>query len=191
LARAAPFRQGHLEQQLRGKEVGNGMVDENPLNGNARLSGIAESTSGTTLGREVQIGLRLNDAAGVASQFEDDLLFAALLLEPPPHRRAARKAQELKARVDYQSLRNLFLARRTVESAGKYASLQRYFPEQQGRQRGLRSRLDQNRVPCGQGRGELVGDEVQREVEWRNTQDGADRKAAEDTEMGICPWRPV
>src|SRR6478752_8743225 len=144
------------------------MVNENPLNGNARLPRIAESAGGTTLSREVQIGIRFNDDAGIASQFEDHLLFAALLLEPPPHGRAARKAQELKARVDYQTLRDLVLTRQHVESAGRHTSLQRHLSEQQGRQRGLRSRLDQNWVPCGQSRRDLVGDEVQREVERRN-----------------------
>ena len=104
------------------------------------------------LGRKVQIGVRFNDDAGIASKFEDHFFLSALLFEPPADRGAARKAQQLEALVNDQALREPVVAWQHVKSPRREAGLERDLSEQQGGQGSLRRWFDQFRIPCRQGR---------------------------------------
>ena len=53
-----------------------GLLHQDALHGNAGLPGVAESARDATFGGVLEIGVAVDDDAGVAAQFEDDFFLA-------------------------------------------------------------------------------------------------------------------
>ena len=78
-----------------------------------------------------------------------------------------------------------------VQPAGRKARLGLELREQERRERRLRRGLQHDRAAGGERRRDLVGDEVEREVERRDRADDADRQAQREGELPVAGLRGV
>src|SRR5262245_26932226 len=102
------------------------MVDEDSLDRDAGLAGITKSTGRTTLRREIQVCVRLDDDTGIAAQLQHHFFLPALFPQHPPHCCASGKTQQLKARIDDQKLSHPIVTWKHVPTTGWHTSLHRH-----------------------------------------------------------------
>src|ERR1700727_380103 len=95
----------------------NGLLDQNALHGDASLSGIAEAAGDAAIGGVTEVGIAVDDDAGVAAEFEDDFLFSSAALDVPANGDAAGKADELDALVGDEEAGIVVGEREDVEAA--------------------------------------------------------------------------
>src|SRR5262249_16869506 len=107
--------------------ITNGMVDEDSLDRDAGLAGVTESTSRTTLGREVQIRVRFHNHTAIASYSHPPLLFPSLFLHHPPHCSVSEKPQQLKGGVDEKPPPPPIVTGEHVQTTGRPPGLHRHF----------------------------------------------------------------
>jgi len=139
----------------------------------------------TRLTAQSRYGVAVDDDAGVPAELEDDLLLPGAFLHPPPDRRAAGERQELEAIVGHHPVTELAGHRQDADRAGREADAVDDLRDRQHRQRVLRRGLEDDRAAGGDRRGELVGREVQREVERADRGHGSDREAAGDPDAAL------
>lgn len=122
----------------------------------------------------------VHDGGGVAAQLQQHLFARQSGAQAPPHGIAAREADHGEARVVDQRGHHAAIDREHADRLGGPARLHTQLAEADGGGGRLFGGLDHHRAAGRDGRGDLVGHEVQREVERRDGEDGAARKATED-----------
>jgi hypothetical protein len=75
------------------------LLDEDALDGDAGLAGVAEASGDATVSCVAQIGVAVDDDGGVASELEDDFFLPGAALDIPADWDAAGEADELDAVV--------------------------------------------------------------------------------------------
>ncbi len=166
-------------------------MHEHPLDADADLAGVGERADEAALDGPVEVGGLVDDHAGVAAELEDDPLLARPLLHPPADRRAAGEREELEALVADHPVAELAAHRQDADRAHRGPGLLDDLADRQHDERVLRRRLQDDRVARRDRRRELVGGEVEREVERADRRDRADREAPGDPHPALARGRDV
>src|SRR5208337_4397101 len=103
-----------------------------------------------------------------------------VVLDGPADGSAARETDELDAFVGDEQTGIFVGEQNRVESTVGPSRLLDNFSQQQRGERRLGRGLEHHGTAGGNGRGNFVGNQVQREIEGRNTGDGAQGKAFHD-----------
>ena len=158
-------------------------MDEDALDADARLPGVAEG-GGRDLGDRGQpVAVRLDDDGRVAAEFEGDFFLGGLRFELPSDLGAAGEADHLDPRVHEKRGDVLVIERDNIDLARRDAGGIEDLREQEAGERGLQRGFEDHAVAGREARSDFVGDEVEREVEWRDAEDHAHRKAFDQAEM--------
>ena len=93
------------------------MLHQNPLHGDACLSGISESSSDTALGGIPEIRVAVHYNAGISAQFQYHFLLAGALLDFPAHRCASGKTNHFQSVIGHQQARIVIRKRQHIQRA--------------------------------------------------------------------------
>ncbi len=150
---------------------------QHPLDRHARLPGVGEPGGGDRLGRRLPVAVGLDDHRRVVAQLEDHLLAPGLVLDRPADLARTGEGEVGDVGMAYEGVAHLGAAASDdVEVVGRQPAVVDQQPDQgQRRQRRLAGRLEHDRAPGGDGGGQLVGHQVEREVERRDGADHPDR----------------
>src|SRR6185437_6128334 len=144
-------------------------VNKNPLYPDTTLPGLVEAARDQPRDHEIQSRLlvRIDDAGRVATQFQHHFLLARARLEFPADL-AAGERQELQAFVRDEWVGILDAARQDRERALRQIGFRQHFTDDQRADRRAFGRLQHERAARRDRGRDLVRDQVQREVEWRD-----------------------
>ncbi len=150
------------------------MLDQDALDGDAGLTGVAEASGDAAVGGVGEVGVAVDDDGGVAAEFEDDFLFSGAALDVPADGNAAGEADELDAVVGDEQAGIFVGEREDVEAAIGPSGLLHALGEKQRAERRLRGGLEDHGASGGDGRSNFVRDQVDREIKWSDAGDGAE-----------------
>ena len=167
------------------------MLDQNALDRDASLAGIAESAGDAAFGGVAEVGVVVHDDGGVAAEFEDDFLLSGAALDVPANGHAAGEADELDAVVGHEQAGIVVGEREHVESAVGPAGLLHAFGEKQRAERSLGRRLQHHGASGGDGGSDFVSDEVDGKIKRRDSGDRAERETAHDAPAAGGGFLPV
>ena len=157
--------------------------DEDALHADAGLTGKAEGGVCGAESRLVEVGpVAVNDEGGVAAEFEEDALAAGVSFELPADFGGAGEADELDAIFFFGEPGGVGVGE-GEDGEGFFgpAGLENEFAEGERCEGGLRSGLEDDGAAGGEGGRDLVGYEVEREVERRDGEDGADGETLDES----------
>ena len=142
-------------------------MDVDALGRDARLAGVAEAGDRDQSGGAVPVAVGFDDHRRVVAELERHLLARRLLGDAPPDLGRAGEADVGHVVVGHQRVAHTAArAGDDVEVAGRQAALvEQQVGKRQGRERRLRRGFEDNRAAGGDGGRQLVGDQVEREVE--------------------------
>ncbi len=141
-------------------------VRQHALGGDADLPRIRVTRGGHGRGHLVQVGVRHHDYRAVGTQLHGDLLDARHPADVLAHLAAAGKSDLANPAVGHQRIANLAArAGQALNALGRKAGLDQDLRQLEPRQWRVRSGLDDHRVAPGDGRADLVAQQVEREVE--------------------------
>ena len=167
------------------------LVHEDTLHGDAALPGVAEAAGQDGARREFDVGVLMHDHGGVAAELESAAQTRSHCLQLPADLGAAGEGHHAQARVGEHARCDFVRTGQHADGAARPAGLDRYLAQTKGGERRLRRGLDDDGVAGSDGGRELVRHQVQREVEWRDAENGADGKAADQTGAVIVARGPV
>ena len=128
----------------------------------------------------------MHDHRSRVSELEENLLARRALAQLPADVGGAREGDRAHPLVLDEHVADLARGPdEDVEPAGRKTCLVRELRERQRRERSLARRLEDDRAARGEGRSDLVGDEVEREVERADRADDADRLAQRERELAL------
>jgi hypothetical protein len=154
--------------------VVDGRVDQDALHADAALSGLVEGARHQARGDIVQVGARVDDAGGVAAEFEHDLFLAGPRFELPADRRRSGEAQHFQPRVGGEQVGAVAMAGQDRKGAPRQVGLRQDFTDQQRPHRGAAGGLEHEWTAGGDGRSDFMRRQIQREVERRDEGAGPD-----------------
>src|SRR5262249_21074174 len=127
-----------------------------------------------------QIGVAMNNDACVSAELKHNLLLSRAAFDIPTDWRAAGETDQLDAVVGNQYPCVFVGKRKHIERSVWKASLLDSLGEEKCSERRLWRRLQNNRAAAGDGWRHFVSNQIQREIEWCDSGDWADRKPAND-----------
>ena len=137
--------------------------DEDALHRDADLTGVGKGADADPVHGEIEIGVGVDDHAGVAAELENDLLHPGAALHLPTDVRRAGEGEQLEARVLDQGVADFAIHRHDADRALRHARRLDNLGEEQHGQRIARGRLEHDRVAGGDRRRDLVQRQVERE----------------------------
>ena len=177
------------------EEVGefsvDGVLDQDALDRDAGLAGVAEASGDAAVGGVGEVGVAVDDYGGVASEFEDDFLLPGAAFDVPADGYAAGEADELDAVVGDEKTGVFVGEREDVEAAVGPSRLLHALRQKQRAERRLRRGLQDHGASGGDGRSNFVGDEIDREIKWSDAGDGTERETADDAPASGGEFLPV
>ena len=126
--------------------------------------------------------MRSTMTPGVAAQLEDDVLLAGARLHAPADRRAAGEGQQLEPLVGDHPVTQLAAHGQDAHGARRQARLGHDLGHGEHRERVLGGRLEDDGAAGRDGRRQLVGGQVEREVEGADAGHRPDREAPREAE---------
>ncbi len=156
------------------------------LHADAALAGLVEGSEYQAVDDEVEaiFLVLVDDAGGVATQFQNHFLAPGSGLEIPADLTAGER----------QQLESLVLDKRRGAVAGDgqdgecspgQVGFGQYLADDQRTDRGLFRRFQYERAAGGDGRSDLVRHQVEGKVEWRDQRAGADRHALGEAAVAV------
>src|SRR5262249_30675802 len=149
-------------------------LDQNALDRDARLAGVAEAPGYAAFSSPDQIGVAMNNDACVSAELKHNLLLSRAAFDIPTDWRAAGETDQLDAVVGNQYPCVFVGKRKHIERSVWKASLLDSLGEEKCSERRLWRRLQNNRAAAGDGWRHLVSNQIQREIEWCDSGDWAD-----------------
>jgi hypothetical protein len=159
------------------------LVDQDALHRDAALTGVPEGRYGDPPGQILQIailGIRLDHHRGVATQLEGDASAPRQLLQPPAHVHGTSEGDQGESVVSGEPLGVGPTRGDDGERALGQTGIGQDLGQEQGRGGRLGGRLAHHRTARGHGWRELVGHEVEREVERGDGQHRPHRHPADE-----------
>ena len=166
-----------LFDDLRDELVGDRPVNVETLHLDAHLPRVAEGARHHPIGSPLERRVVVHDHRRVSAKLEKHALLAGDGLQVPPHGGAARERQRGEPVVAHELLRDRHVARHHLHGVVRGPCLADALGQQEGGEGTLRRGLQHDRATARERRRELVGDEVEREVEGRERDDGTGRHA--------------
>ena len=164
--------------------VGDVLVDEDPLDRDAALASVREGMELRLVGRRLPVAVGVDDQRRVGAQLEVDLLVGDAAADAPADPGRAGEGERPGQLVLDDRVADLRAgAGDDAEPALGQARLDQDLGQLQRRDRRLSGRLENDRVAGGDRRPELVGDQVEREVEGADRADDAVGDAQHHAEL--------
>ncbi len=169
------------------------LLHEDALHADTALAGLIERAEDHALDDEVQaISLiRIDDAGGVAAEFEHNLLPARARLQIPADGRRAGKRQQLEAVVGREQVGAVAMRRQDRERAFRQIRFGHDLAHDQRPDRRAARWLEHERTADCERRRNLVCGEVQRKVERRDERARPDRHALGEAAIAFRPSRDL
>ncbi len=120
----------------------------------------------------------MDNGRRISTQFQGNLLFACFSFQVPPHLCTPRETQHFYLFMGGEFFRFGHVAGDDVQHSGGKSCLFCKLCKEEGRQWCLRWWLQNNRISNRQGRGNLVGHQIQGEIKRRNGRNGPHGKTA-------------
>src|SRR5438067_3022508 len=156
-------------------------LNQNALDRDAGLAGVAESASNAAFRSPCKVGVAVDDYASVAAEFKHNFFLSRAALDLPPNRCAARKTDHLYTVVGNQKSGVFVGKRQHVESPIGQARLFNRLGQKKRTERSLRRWLQNNRAAACNRRSDLVGHEIQGKIKWSNSGNRSQRKPAHNS----------
>ena len=160
-------------------------MNQDALDADAALTGLIESTEDNTFHRIVQVRILIHDHRRIAAQFQDHRFFAGTGFQVPAHVRAASEAEQLETLVGGEQVGAFAMAGQNGKRALGQIGFRQHFPDDDGADGGAAGRLEHKGTAGGDGRGDLVCSQVQREIERGNKGAGADGHAFDHAPVAL------
>ena len=173
--------------QRRGEVVGDRAVDVDALRRDAALAGVAEAGHLDLGGGRLPVAVGLDDDRSVVAELEADALARERADAPTDIGRAGERDQGDVGMIDDRVADRAAAAGDDVEVLGGQAALvDQHLGQFDRAERCLAGRLEHDGTTGGDRRSELVGDEVEREVERGDRADDADRHAEGEAQLAFA-----
>ena len=131
----------------------------------------------------VPVRVWFDDHSGISAKFEGAFHFCGVALEVPTDIDTAGEAEHFHFCVRKQRRNELVWEGDDIDLACRNTGLMQNLGEEQCREGRLHRRLEQHRISGGYAGGDFVGDKVQRKIEGRNSENHAQREAADDAKV--------
>ena len=181
-----------LREEALEEAVENRSLDVDPLDGDAALAGEGEGVRGELGGGEVEVGVGGHDDGRRVAELQSHALLRRALGDAPADAARAGERDHPDALVLDEHVADL--GGRSDEDgqpAGRESGFLLELGEEQRRERRRARGLEHDRAAGGERGGELVRDEVAREVEGRDRADDADRPAQRERDLALAGLRRV
>ena len=147
-----------------------------PLGGDTGLAGVGERRGADSGCDSHRIDVGFDDDRRVIAQLQRHLLPGSLSSDTPAHgRRSGEGDHGYVAVGDEMAGRTTWASHHVHPAPWQSALLHKCSGEKQSGQRGSGGRFEDQRTACGDGRGHLVADQVEREVERSDGPDHTNR----------------
>ena len=163
-------------------------VNDDPLDADAALPALIEGAEDDPFQRIIQIGIPVDDHRCIPAEFEHHLLFARLGLERPADGRRAGEAEQFQPLVFGKHIGAVAMGWQNREGPFRQIRFRQNFAHDDGTERGHAGRLHHERAAHGDGGGNLVCSQIQREVERRDEAAWPHRNAFPDRLIALRPF---
>jgi PPK2 family polyphosphate:nucleotide phosphotransferase len=187
----SPRRSARRRDEPVGEVVEDVVVDEDPLDADADLAGVAEGANRDPADGPVEVGAPVDDRPGVAAELEHDPLLAGARLHRPAHRGRSGEREHREAVVRDEPVPERAAHREDAHRAGRRPGLLHDLRDGEHREGVLGRRLEDDRASRGDRRGQLVGGEVEREVERADRGNRAGRVSPRDPDASLAAGHQV
>src|ERR1700722_12689563 len=133
----------------------------------------------------------MHNGAGIAPEFESDLLLACAALEVPADGSASGKSNELDALVSNQQSGVVIGKGQDVETAIGPTGLLNALCQKQRGKRSLRGGFQYHGAACGDCRGRFVSHQLQGKIKWSDARDGTERVTLYDAPASCGELLPI
>src|SRR5579872_1881266 len=157
------------------------MLDQNALNGDTGLAGIAEGAGDAAFGGVKEVGITVYDGSGVATEFQDDFLFSGSAFDVPADGDTAGETDEFDAVVSDEEAGVVVGEWEDIEAAIGPTGLLDAFRQKQRTEGSLGGGLEDHGAAGSDGGGYFVRNQIQGEIEGGDTGNGSKWKALDHT----------
>ncbi len=147
-----------------------GPMDIDALDRDATLTGVGVTGASTHVSRGGDVSVFADDRRGVAAQLQDETLGTRRSGHCCSRGSAAGETDDINVLQFAKGRTNLAAAMEQLYGLNRGTGLQQKRDKRGRGRRGLRRRLDDRRITCGEGGAKLVGQQIGRSVEWRDGQ---------------------